>query len=154
MKKSHNDYWCKNKISDALSSNCDIFEIDIVFIKDEVMLNHSWRPFKCMTYGSASKYFNELPDGKVLEIEIKTGDRRIIDKLVNLILKRKELTYIIFANNSMKDRMNIVYSVCLRASGTGVKIYSSEYDFKISNDCQIESVDLFPKNKWLDWTRM
>ena len=61
MKYSHNDYYTRNKILDALGEGITAVEADIVFIGDEIMLSHSWRPFKSWTHGNfIDEYLNPL----------------------------------------------------------------------------------------------
>jgi hypothetical protein len=156
MKKSHNDYFCKHQIIDALNANCDILEIDVIIIRGEVMISHSWRPFKWLTYGKAEKYFKACKDNeKILEIEIKTTDYKIINVLLKLILKyRTEDSIYILSSNNDEERKHIVDMIhaCLKCST--LQVYKGMNAFREISWFELETVDLFSTNKLTDWMRM
>jgi len=84
--KSHADQWNHNQINFAIHNGCSIIEIDLIYLRGEILLSHSWRPFKWMTYGPAEKYFEFCKNYKgqepiYLMIDIKTTNRKIIPRL-------------------------------------------------------------------------
>ena len=58
--KSHNDYFVRPQLLKALKAGCKIIEIDVIYLNGEVLLSHSFRPFKWMTYGEAEDYFKMM----------------------------------------------------------------------------------------------
>ena len=91
-KHSHNTYWNEGGAVEALHNDCNIIECDVIYKNGNVMLSHSWRPFKFMCYGPLGKYLEYFSGSKnnriiYLYIEIKTGDEKIIYKLEKLLLK-------------------------------------------------------------------
>jgi len=86
---SHNDMWNRSQFYTALKAGCNIFEVDVMLVGDELMMTHSFRPFKWLCYGKLESYFEKmhrLRDKELyLYIEIKTSDEKIIYKLTTLI---------------------------------------------------------------------
>lgn len=111
MKHSHNDYWCKKPIFDALKADCIIFEIDIVWSYNDIYLSHSLRPFKSMMYGKLKSYLRNFkkdviekyPNKKYyLYIEFKSGNKKIISRLGELLTKyfNKDITILLSAKDN------------------------------------------------------
>lgn len=152
-RKSHNDYWNTRQISLAISEQCNIIECDIISLRGNILLSHSWRPFKWMTYGYATKYLSfikswELNDKLILQIDIKTASEYAEGFIVDINYFRNDRVKILLSANNKwytgdreKVMMNL-YNVC-KFLGINVELYS---EFKKNND--IETIKLYDKKPW------
>lgn len=54
MKYSHNAYWCKHPVEQALYAGLEAIEFDIVYrlFGNKIFCSHSWKPLSCMYYGN------------------------------------------------------------------------------------------------------
>lgn len=149
FKHSHNDYWNKPQLLKALKAGCNIFEADVIYQCGEVLMSHSWRPFKWMTYGEAESYFQFLKsyvgEQIYLYIEIKTSDYRIVAKLYHLIQKygTGNVTILINGINRWfsKDRYDIAMQVLYFRSD--IHWFP---DWKVKK--KIERVELYKSKSW------
>lgn len=91
MKQSHNDYWNRVKLHRALNENCNIIEVDVIYLRGDLYCSHSWRPHPALTYGRLEEYFKAMErygEKEVyLYVEIKTSDWRAIDTMGKLLKK-------------------------------------------------------------------
>jgi hypothetical protein len=111
MKHSHNDYWNKYCIDTAYVNNCEIIEIDVIYLRGELYMSHSWRPFGFLAYGKLEKAFEKIVRYNIAEnirkniygeglnlylyLEIKTSNWRAIQLLNKLIKKYRSLNILI-----------------------------------------------------------
>ena len=95
---SHNDYWCKRPLWDAIEYGCNMIEADIIYCNKNLMLSHSWRPFEFLCYGELEKtylqplrqYCLDNPQKEMwMYVEYKDSDERINALLYNLFSEYK-----------------------------------------------------------------
>lgn len=156
---SHNDYWCKRPLWDAIAYGCNMIEADIIYFNDKLMISHSWRPLESMYCGELEKtylfplynYCSLNPDKEMwMYVEFKDSNDHIIDLLYNLFKKYiiSNMHYTISAQNKewyQKPRFK-----------TAMKFYSkykNELNLtwkttELAMQYQIIPVDLYPKSIW------
>ena len=96
IKHSHNSYWNKLPIHDALNNQCTMVEFDLIYSFKRMLVNHVWLPFHFLTYGSLEQWLNQylvilnsinLQNKKYyFYIEIKTGNMDVVSNLCDLLL--------------------------------------------------------------------
>lgn len=100
MIKSHNDYLLpKNKwVTEALYYHCDIVEVDVILINNEVMLAHGWRPFKCLCKGTLREYMEIAKDKPVkISIEFKEASEKLNEAVYCVLSDYRHKEFIIDA---------------------------------------------------------
>lgn len=108
---SHNDYWTDVPFYTAVTQGANMFEADIIYYCGELLLAHSWKPFKCMYCGELEeKYLLPMrmhvttnPNSELwLYIEYKSGSKKMNPLLYDLLSKHKhpKLHYTISALNN------------------------------------------------------
>ncbi|MCX8122712.1 MAG: hypothetical protein N3F66_00935 [Spirochaetes bacterium] len=156
---SHNDYWCKRPLWDAIDYGCNMIEADIIYLNKKLMLSHSWRPFTWMCYGELEKtylkplsqYCQQNPDKEMwMYVEYKDSDENINDLLYHLFKNYSiaNLHYTISAQNEkwyQKGR----YKTAMKF----YNMYKEELQLKwktteLAQEYEIKKVDLFPDSIW------
>lgn len=153
----HNIYWLiKNgkKLQSVYDKygKADIVEIDAIYYKGDVMCSHSWRPWKWLMYGKADYYFEAFKKYKgnkkvYFYIELKTGEEKIIYKLVTLMHNNKNdnVTYIIGGKAKTK-RETIANKIYWRTT-----VYCNvewAKDFFKERKKEIERKELYKNKPW------
>jgi len=153
-RKSHNDYWNSRQISLAISEQCNIIECDIIPLRNQFRLSHSWRPFLWMTYGALDKYLSFVQSWTrnnrlILQIDIKFSCPAYAPLLVLKMMEyhNESVKIILSANNRWYtgDREAVANDVCnlARSCGLNIELYS---EFKKNN--QIETLQLHKSEPW------
>lgn len=156
---SHNDYWCKRPLWDAIEYGCNMIEADIIYMNKKLMLSHSWRPFAFMCYGELEdtylrplhRYCADNPEKDLwMYVEYKDSNEKINDILYKLFKQYaiSNLHYTISAQNErwyQKPRFK-----------TAMKFYNNYRDqlqlkwktTELAQEYEITKVDLFPHSIW------
>lgn len=149
---SHNDYFNRSQFFKALKEDCNIFEVDVMLVGGELMMTHSWRPFKWLCYGKLESYFekiHKLRDKELyIYIEIKTSDEKIIYKLTTLINQYPGIRVLIKGI----DRW---FSVGRKHIAEEVEAFNPlvlNFD-RFKHGADYERVKLYKDDKWKFWNR-
>lgn len=100
---SHNDYWAKRPLFDAIDYGCNMVEADLIYSFLKPRCSHSWRPLPCLYYGTLEdtylkpmyqmcidgKYTSENPIW--MYVEPKTFNPLLIKPLYKLLKKYQHL---------------------------------------------------------------
>jgi len=156
---SHNDYWCKHQIYDAIAYGCDMVEADIIYMNNKIILSHSWRPFSFMCYGNLednylkplSQFCKDNPDKTMwMYVEFKDSNKHIIELLHKLFkqYQTKNLRYTVSALGS-KWYQKKRYETAMKF----YKKYKDEFSLlwketELEQQYQVISVDLYPESIW------
>ena len=155
-KYSHNDYFCENPIDDAVEAGLSAFEADLVYTGGEIMLSHSWRPLKCMCYGSLEEvylkplYIRACTGKKsTLILEPKSVRKDMLPALYNLLNKYKHpnITYITGVQYRyfwQHKRLVWMYDFHLLCRKGTVRTY----DKRLETDYH-DQVDVYKKRWWM-----
>ena len=149
---SHNDYWCRSQFYKALKAGCNIFEVDVMLVDGELMMTHSWRPFKWLCYGKLESYFekiHKLRDKELyLYIEIKTSDEKILYKLSTLIGKYPGIEILIKGIDKWFSPKREYIAKELMRSNPLLKSFDEFIQGK-----EYKRVDLYAGSIWKLWNR-
>lgn len=160
MKHSHNDYWCEHQVHGGLNAECNIIEIDVIYLEGELYLSHSWRPFGSLTYGDPEKYFKTLDrcsginaKNIYLYVEIKTSNKKAVPLLVDLFVKYKNLNIVIDGKNKWfsSKRFYVALEACWEANLSRKKHIG--WFGTLKKQKNIESLDLYKSSKYKFWNR-
>ena len=149
-KKSHNDYWCERQIYTALANGCNIIEVDIIVLKDELILSHQWVPHRLFGYGSLKNYisfFNSYhgADSLYLLIELKTDNEKLLPLMIKYFsgFYNNNVTILIDAENKFL-RKNAVRRAWEIIGSLSKNLYSPVLFWESwRQEKNIESIDLF-----------
>jgi hypothetical protein len=152
--KSHNDYWTDPQVQTAVKHNCNIFEADIILLDGDVMIRHSWRPFKRWCCGSLESYLKKMIKyvtyPSVLQIEVKDPDTRIVSKTCKILLDyypkfKSPITFAMYGGDEL-NRDKYAKSIYTKLKDKlPIVIWNT---WKVDKD--ITTLDLFhaPSIKW------
>ena len=149
---SHNCYWNRSQFYKALKAGCNIFEVDVMLVGGELMLTHSWKPFKWLCYGKLESYFEKihrLRDKELyLYIEIKTSDEKILYKLSTLIGKYQGIKILIKGIDRWFSPKREYITKELMRSNPILKSFDEFIQGK-----EYKRVDLYSGSIWKLWNR-
>jgi len=154
---SHNDYWAKNQIADALKKGITAFEADIVYVGGEIMLSHSWRPTKSLCHGSLEKDYlvplhlmAEVGREVTLIIEPKSIRKGMLEDLFNLLLKYRHINLTVITGVQYRwffqhKRLVWMYDFHRYCMNRGWMVRT--YDKRLETDYR-DQVNVYPKYNW------
>ena len=156
-RQSHNDYWSKHQVYDALNAGCNIIEIDVIYLRGNLYLSHSWRPLSCLTYGSPEMYFEKLAScsgGNAknihLYIEVKTGNMKAVPLLTDLINKYPAINVLIYGSGD-SGRFYVALETMWNCNLYRKKPVVWEKAFAVRN--KVERVDVYKETNYRWWNR-
>ena len=154
---SHNDYWAKNKIKDAMEKGLFTFEADIIYVGGKIMLSHSWRPTKSLCHGTLEEEYlqplNVMADGGIkttLIIEPKSVCEEMLEDLYDLLLryKHENLTYVTgvqYKYLHQHHRLVWMYDFHLMCMKRGFAVET--YDKRLRTKLH-DQVNVYPEYNW------
>lgn len=158
--KSHNDYWNAKPIYKAIAKNCFILELDIAYINKELVLSHSWRPFRSMTYGSVKIYSDfcmgyALDQELFLVIDLKTSRVDALPLLIDFIddCKNSKVKIILRMSYSLRCRTNMAEELYDVINHRGYIKRSDEWYNELRwKGISITTLELYKDKPW--WKRL
>ena len=149
---SHNDYHNRSQFFKALKADCNIFEVDVMLIDGELMMTHSWRPFRWLCFGKLKDYMFRFytlnKKNKYLYIELKTSDYRAIHKLHILISQYPDMKILIKGIDRWFSPDRAKNAELIKNRCDNVEFFD---DFIKGKD--YERVDLYKSSLWKIWNR-
>jgi len=156
-KKSHRDQNTTPQVITAIKNECNILEVDFIYLYGDLVCSHSWRPFKCLCHGTLSSYIEkldyllEMPSLWNIEnlekpllyiqLDFKTVNKKADETLLKIILRyqNKPVSFLLSGGSFMKrDKRAIDFYNKNKDKLKNIQLYD---EWKIGKE--IETVDLF-----------